>query len=179
VTLYPLGSIQSPEKNLTTICPFKSIFCIVLQVSPDLICTAWPTMAVLGLCWSDILRILKLAWFCNIWNHSWMTIAIDLSFSPLIQKAIQIISPKYHGIRVNTLEVISKSLGGNLLLLRCLLTLTNPNTNPGPILTLTQALTSHNPNPNPNPNCFFYFRTYGPSDLCTFGLVNLRTNGQL
>ena len=49
-----------------------------------------------------------------------MTIAIDLSFSQLIQKAIKILCFKYHAIRMNTSEVISKSLGGNLLLLRCL-----------------------------------------------------------
>ena len=49
-----------------------------------------------------------------------MTIAIDLSFSPLIQKAIKIISSKYHGIRMYTLEVIKKVFRGNLLLLRCL-----------------------------------------------------------
>jgi len=75
----------------------------------------WPhlhCMANSGLCWSDILPILKLAWFCNNWNHSWMTIAIDLSFLPLIQKTIWIISSKYHGITVNTLEVIGKYLGG-------------------------------------------------------------------
>ena len=49
-----------------------------------------------------------------------MTIGTTLCFFPLIQKTMKIISSKYHGIRVNTLEVISKSLGGNLLLLRCL-----------------------------------------------------------
>ena len=77
MTLYPLGSILSPEKNLKTIGPFKPIFCIVPQKIPELA----------------------------------IMVAIALSFSPLIQKTIKIISSKYHGIRVYTLEVISKSLG--------------------------------------------------------------------
>ena len=62
----------------------------------------------------------KQSFFSENKNHSCMTIGTNLCFFPLIQKTMKIISSKYRGIRVNTLEVISKSLGGNLLLLRCL-----------------------------------------------------------
>ena len=120
VTLYPLGSILSPEKKRDDNRPFEPRFvCIVLQISPELSCNAWPTMAVLGLWWG-ILQLLKSALFCNNWNHSWVTKAIDLSFSPLTQKTIMIISCDYHYIAVDSLEIMSKLVGGNLILLRCL-----------------------------------------------------------